>query len=43
MNKCINMEGEVGNLAAITMYLEGIVKFNRLRQGEMRKVKRVSR
>jgi len=37
LNKCINMEGEVGNLAAITLYLEGIVKFSRLRQGEMRK------
>ena len=28
------MEGEGGNLAAITLYLEGIVKFSRLRQGE---------
>ena len=37
LNKCINMDGEVGNLAAITLFLEGIVKFSRLRQGEMRK------
>ena len=37
LNKCINMEGEVRNLAAITLYLEGIVKFSRLRKGEMRK------
>ena len=31
LNKCINMEGEVGNLAAMTLYLDGIVKFSRLR------------
>ena len=37
LNKCNNMEGEVGNLAAIALYLEGIIKFSRLRQGEMRK------
>ena len=34
LNKCINMEGEVRNLAAITLYLEGIVKFSRLRKGD---------
>ena len=37
LNKYINMEGEGGNLAAITLYLEGIGKFSRLRKGVMRK------
>jgi len=37
LNKCMNMEGEIGNLAAIALFLEGIVKFSRLRIGEMRK------
>jgi len=37
LNKCNNMEGDVGNRAAITLYMEGIIMFSRLRQGEMRK------
>jgi len=37
LNRCLNCEGEIGNMAAITLYLEGIVKFSRLRIGEMRK------
>jgi hypothetical protein len=28
LNKCPNMEGEVGNLAAIALHLEGIIKFS---------------
>eukprot|EP00092_Neocalanus_flemingeri_P002032 GFUD01002169.1.p1 GENE.GFUD01002169.1~~GFUD01002169.1.p1 ORF type:complete len:409 (-),score=108.62 GFUD01002169.1:45-1271(-) len=40
LNKCINMEGEVGNLAAIALYLEGIIKLSRMRQGEMKKGER---
>jgi len=37
LNKCNNMESDVGNRVAIILYMEGIIMFSKLRQGEMRK------
>ena len=36
-NKFINSAGDLGNKVAIAMYLEGIIKFTKLRIGEMKK------
>ena len=36
-NKFINSDGDLGNKVALSLYLEGIIKFSKLRIGEMKK------
>ena len=40
LNKCLNMEDDIGDRAAIVLYMEGIIKLSKMRPGELKKAEK---